>query len=359
MAKSVATKQALEKAPEQDLQKVPDVGDIQKILDSIPRFNDIKNLDRTEVVKMAAKDWFDNNIEGVGLITNSLIAAESFMTIIVTSAPYVQKWRDLMKINSSKAMQNSDRSKWAELGIKTFKSFGIVVPEGTTVPMNGKDVPVTKDDAVTWTKWCHVVWRKSPQVINGKIDTTRKALGTTYLPEPEHHPAPIPAIHPPAPPVQGGTMREVSLHIDEDGEVTVKEPEIETPDLLGKLGTRLGAAPAKVMMPVPSLKQGDVDAFIKFNQADSVVGAVPPMDAVFGGLEDFHLAKKVGELARKIVKEYGSDKSVLVVNVTHLKKQKVDESKSVPVCVYHPLAALDAKGLCPECNVFTEADEQV
>ena len=68
------------------------------------------------------------------------------------------------------------------------------------------------------------------------------------------------------------------------------------------------------------------------------------MDAVFGGLEDFHLAKKVGELARKIVKEYGSDKSVLVVNVTHMKKQKVDEPKPVPVCVYHPLAALDAKG---------------
>lgn len=132
MAKT-ATKQALEKAPEQDLQKVPDVGDIQKILDSIPRFNDIKNLDRTEVVKMAAKDWFDNNIEGVGLITNSLIAAESFMTIIVTSAPYVQKWRDLMKINGAKAIQNPDRSKWAELGIKTFRDFGVVVPQGATV----------------------------------------------------------------------------------------------------------------------------------------------------------------------------------------------------------------------------------
>jgi hypothetical protein len=345
MAKSVATKQALEKAPEQDLQKVPDVGDIQKILDSIPRFNDIKNLDRTEVVKMAAKDWFDNNIEGVGLITNSLIAAESFMTIIVTSAPYVQKWRDLMKINSSKAMQNSDRSKWAELGIKTFKSFGIVVPEGTTVPMNGKDVPVAEDDAVTWTKWCHVVWRKSPQVINGKIDTTRKALGSTYVPEPEHHPASVPNIQPLAPPAQGGTMKEISLHIEEDGEVTVKEPEIETPDLLDKLKARVGEAPAKAMMPVPNIKPGDVDGLIGFLNADTVVGAVTPMDAVFGGKEviGLHLAKKVEQLARKIVEQYGDKNHTFTVKVEAKKVKKVDEPIDEPI----------------DPNVFTEADEVV
>jgi len=45
---------------------------------------------------------------------------------------------------------------------------------------------------------------------------------------------------------------------------------------------------------VPDLKPGDVDALINFLNADSVIGAVTPMDAVFGELSDFDLAKKAG-----------------------------------------------------------------
>jgi len=80
-------------------------------------------------------------------------------------------------------------------------------------------------------------------------------------------------------------------------------------------------------MPIPDLKSGDVDALIAFLNADSVTGAVPPMDAVFGGLSDFHLVKKVGELARKIVDQCATNKSIAKVTVTIGEKQQRDQPK--------------------------------
>lgn len=359
-------KQATKLAPEPEtraLAKLPDADSFQNILDSIPRYNEIKSLAGTDQANLAAKDFYHNKIEGLQFIAASFTAAVAFTELITSSKHYVAKWREMFKINQSKAKQY-DRSRWdeTEINVKTFRSFGIEVPEGITYTANGKEVTVTSDDAIGWTNFCYVVLGRSPQHVNNRLAETTKTIGSTYLPEPETAPpSPIPTnVGVPVTPAPTGEVERYKL-VEQDDE---DDEDVEDDDtsLLNKLGTRLGntaPGPTKAMMQVPDLKSGDVDAFIKFNQADSVVGAVPPMDAVFGGLEDFHLAKKVGELARKIVKEYGSDKSVLVVNVTHMKKQKVDELKPVPVCVYHPLAALDAKGLCPECNVFTEADEQV
>ena len=100
------------------------------------------------------------------------------------------------------------------------------------------------------------------------------------------------------------------------------------------------ARPTIALMPVPKLKTGDVDALVNFLNADSVVGAIPPMDAVFAELTDFDLGKKAEQLARKVVEQNISDASELIkVTITIKKKKKVD-------------APIDPK-------VMTEADEVV
>jgi hypothetical protein len=277
------------------LAKSPDAGEFQKLMESIPRYTEIKNLDRPAVEDMAAKDWFHETVTALNVLAGSLTAAASFVELIHKSAPYVRKIRDLMKINRKMAANDPNR--------KTWKSVGIVIEPGTTINTNGTEVEVKEDDPIGWTSCCAVIFKKTPQEVNRAISGVQRSL-PAYAADEEPNPNP-----------GGGeykvTKQPIAAEEDEDEDETPVEP-----------------APSfrpKAMMPVPVLKQGDVDALIKFLQADSVVGDLPPMDAVFSGLSDFDLSKKAESLARKIVEEYGTDKATFNVKVTMKKKPKVDE----------------------------------
>jgi hypothetical protein len=183
-------------------------------------------------------------------------------------------------------------------------------------------VAVTSDDPIGWTNFCYVVVKRSPQHVNNKFAETSKTIGSTYLPEPESHPSPIPTnIAAPVTPPPTGVTTSYKLVPDTDDDEEVEDDET----LLNKLGDRLGNTPAKAMMPVPVLKTGDIDALINFLNADTVIGAVTPMDAVFGELSDFDLAKKAEQLARKIVEQNGTKDVTFTVKVTAKKVKKVDE----------------------------------
>lgn len=287
---------------------------VKTYLDTIPRYAEIKSLDRTKVVELAAKDWFDNNTDGVKLLTASYKVAESFADLITTSAPYVQKWRDLMRINGSKAMQTPDRTKWEALGIKTFKSFGLSVIAGTTVVMNGKEVEVTEDDPITWTKFCKVKFDRTPQAVNGNIRAAIGETGKAYQPDPDHQAPAQRTITPPSPDGGGpSTMQEYQVNL-----TPIPKEEDEDED-------ELPPAPKAKMIPVPNFKSGDIDALVNFLNADTVIGAVTPMDAIFGELSDFDLAKKAEQLARKIVEQYGTEKSTFTVKITVKKAKVVDQ----------------------------------
>ena len=124
-----------------------------------------------------------------------------------------------MKINGRMAMETPDRAKWAALGIKTFKDFGTVVKDGTTVSMNGKDVPITEDDAITWTKWCKVVYDRTPQQVNARLRAAIGEIGKNYQPDPEPRPPAQRTINAPGPnPPTDGTIGRIQGSLRARGE---------------------------------------------------------------------------------------------------------------------------------------------
>jgi hypothetical protein len=235
-------KQATKLAPEPEtraLAKIPDVDSFQQLLDSIPRYNEIKSRTGTEQAILAADDFHSGKLDGLQFLAAAVNAAEAFTKIILDSKAYVNKYRDMFKINSSMSKQHPDRMKWTALGVKTFRDFGIEVPEGITYTANGKEVAVTSDDPIGWTNFCYVVVKRSPQHVNNKFAETSKTIGSTYLPEPESHPSPIPTnIAAPVTPPPTGVTTSYKLVPNTDDDEEVEDDET----LLNKLGDRLGKA---------------------------------------------------------------------------------------------------------------------
>ena len=322
-----ATKQAIETPAAESTALAPSTpaqspintaaADFTKLVESLPFYKEMKTMTRPQKVAFAATQWFCHTLDTLNVVGSLFTGTASLAEIICEYAPFVEKIRSLAKENAGKEEGDAGRITWKSIG---------VVPTAT-YKLHGKEITIKEDDAIGWTSLCAQVMRgTSPQYVNRVINEKLRPALPAYRLEEEDEEAFAPSnpprssrnIKPFSPAGSSESAQESTVKVSADGKVT------QTP--FAKPGTQ-EEKPAPKMMPIPDLKTGDVDALIAFLNADSVTGAVPPMDAVFAGLSDFDVAMKAGQLARKIVDEYVTNKSIAKVTVTIGKKQERDRPK--------------------------------
>ena len=99
--------------------------DFESLLKSCPRYTEIKTMPQQELRDLAANDWQNDTpacLNTCGLVMTASVTIAEF---ILQSAPYIQKVKEMMKINAKLAAEGKPH--------KTFKSEGITVPPGTVV----------------------------------------------------------------------------------------------------------------------------------------------------------------------------------------------------------------------------------
>jgi len=281
--------------------------EFENLLKSCPRYTEIKTMPQQELRDLAANDWRNDTPACLNTLASIMSAAVTVAELIVQSAPYIQIVKDMMKLNAKLAAEGKPH--------KTFKSEGINVPPGTVVSNHGEDKPVHEDDPIGWLNTCPVVFRCTARHVNNLLNGKLRAALPALQCEEEDQTGPPPSQR---------NIRHVN-HIEGNGDsVTEQELHFEGETPAPKPAAKR-EEPKPVMIPVPELKTGDVDALVNFLAADSLTGVLPPLDAVFEGLEDFNLAKQVEALARKIAEKYCTKKSTIKVKVSYVKKQQKDE----------------------------------
>jgi hypothetical protein len=324
-----ATKTAQKKEEKTALVKIATPEAFEKLLDSIPKFRQIETMTRPQIVDQAGKDFYNDFQGGMQFVAAALKGTMCFAKVMLASAPYVNKWRDLFKINVKLPADDPKRV--------TFRSAGIVVPPGLTIRTNDKDVEIKEDDAIGWTNFCMVAWRKTPQEVNRSLnpDGVRKAL-PAYQEEAGPRRPTSHGIQPTGPAStqgrpQPGDVKDYRVHVTaEYEEEEEEEEETENPSPVAN-AKPIAPEPTGVTLELPHFKPGDVDTLFSFLSADDLVGAQGPLDAVFGELEtDFDLAKKAEQLARRIVEQFCTSKSVIKVTVTCEKKKGMLEDEDDP-----------------------------
>lgn len=290
------------------------VDSLNAILNRLPLYSTLKNLDREEKVKKAAADWFCRPLDCLNAIAAALNAAMSLAEVVSVYAPYIMKVRDLAKKNA--AMEEG------EAGRKTWRDLGII--PNAAYKLHGKEIVIKEDDPISWYGVCAQVFHSSPQYVNRKVnDTIRPALPAfTFEEEKDNSSSGITPLSTPT--GDESMVRTFTINAKPDAGDEMDE-EDETPvSSIVKPVTKQVAT-----MPVPEIKPGDVDGLISFLAADGVTNAVTPLDAVFGEVEsDFQLAQKLQQFNDRIIAIYCTKLSVIKVKVTCTKVKQVAKDQT-------------------------------
>jgi hypothetical protein len=237
--------------------------------------------------------WYQNATELFVVIAPAILGTKFLCETLPVYAPMIRKLHHLAVANGRMAADSPMRRTWRMIGHTPT----------TCINTNGQEVKIQPDDAICWAGICSEVFQTSPSYVN------KLTAEVPLLP-------PLPEEAKEKEGEEGSEGDAANTGGADGAEHRNNRSEGATGGSAGKRAARKkhrtakGAAsaakepetdPSKttVLIPVPELKTGDVEALYEFLCGNGASG-VAPIDAVFGGLEEGEFRSKLSRFSNRI-----------------------------------------------------------
>jgi len=256
-----------------------------------PQFAEFRAMKPELRETLAQTMWFHNTRELFHVVAPAILGTKFLCEILPVYAPMIRVLHRLAVANGKMAADDPKR--------RTWRMIGHVPTTSIKTNTDKEAVAVREDDAICWASVCAEVFRSTPQYVN-KL--------TVEVP-----------LLPPLPEEATGAEEfsdTGSRGADDGGEDSNKNAETKTHSATKKRAASRKRKTAKgakseteksepdtekgvVLIPAPAFKAGDVEALYKFLDGNGCSGLVP-LDAVFGGLEEYEFQSTLSRFCNKI-----------------------------------------------------------